>query len=92
MPPEVGKVCMGLESGNKMDVALVRFTLIDEPDPPLTKQMALYHKFNMLNRSINRFCIFLFTTQKTLKKYIFHVSNQIPRLPFYKQRSLFNIF
>lgn len=64
MPPEVGKVCMRLKSSNKMDVALIRFTLIDEPDPPLTEQMALYHKFNMLNRSINRFHIFAYHDTK----------------------------
>ena len=35
MFPEVGKICIGWKSGDEMDIALVRFTLIDEPDPPL---------------------------------------------------------
>ena len=35
MFPEVGKICVGGESGDEMDVAFIRFTLIDEPDPPL---------------------------------------------------------
>ena len=31
-----------------MNVAFVGFTFIDEPDPPLTYQLILYHIFNML--------------------------------------------
>lgn len=34
--PEVGKVGVSAQSRHQMHVALVRFTLIDEPDPPLT--------------------------------------------------------
>ena len=34
--PEIGKVCIRRQSGDQMHVALVRFTLIDEPYPPLT--------------------------------------------------------
>ena len=33
--PEVGKVCVGGESGDAVDVAFVGFTLVDEPGPPL---------------------------------------------------------
>jgi len=33
--PEVDEVCNRLEVGDEVDVALVGFTLIDEPNPPL---------------------------------------------------------
>ena len=33
--PEVGKVCDRGDGCYKMDVALVRFTCVDEPNPPL---------------------------------------------------------
>jgi len=33
--PKVGKICVGGKSSNEMDIAFIRFTLIDEPDPPL---------------------------------------------------------
>jgi len=35
MFPEVSKVCVRGESSDEMDIAFIRFTLIDEPDPPL---------------------------------------------------------
>jgi hypothetical protein len=35
MFPKVGKICVGCNSCDKMDIAFIRFTLIDEPDPPL---------------------------------------------------------
>jgi len=33
--PKVGKICVGGECSYEMDIAFIRFTLIDEPDPPL---------------------------------------------------------
>jgi hypothetical protein len=35
MFPKVGKICIGGESSDETDAAFIRFTLIDEPDPPL---------------------------------------------------------
>ena len=35
-----------------MNVAFVGFTFIDEPDPPLTYQLILYHIFIMLKTNI----------------------------------------
>lgn len=34
--PEVGEIRIWTDGCDQMDVAFVRFTLIDEPDPPLT--------------------------------------------------------
>jgi hypothetical protein len=33
--PKIDKIGIGCKSCDKMDVALIRFTLIDKPDPPL---------------------------------------------------------
>ncbi len=51
MFPKVGKICIGGESSDETDAAFIRFTLIDEPDPPLAYQLALNHIFNMLKTS-----------------------------------------
>lgn len=51
--PEIRKIGDGAQSSHEMHVTIVRFTLIDEPNPPLRCQLVLNHKFYKLKNLVN---------------------------------------
>jgi len=48
--PKVCEVSNAIQFSYKMDIALVGFTLSDEPYPPLMGQLVVYHIFYKLKR------------------------------------------